>query len=311
MFKRLFQFYYETPGGTSAPGAGATPPVAEPAAQPTQPQSGAPDQGQGQGDGFRSTFFPNVPDEQWNIIAPHMENVNRHVTQLQQMVAPLRGYTPEAVQGLAQFAQQFDADPLGQWVQLARMLQQRGVVDAELDLDHLAALAAGEDPDAESATPPQIPGLDGLPPEVQQLVGTLQQQVQGLQQRLDQGDQQTQQRREDAALNAQLNWMRGELKNAQIDEALLTDQRLLAAFIAHRGNAQAAVRDLQDMRSGFLQGYVQQANPGKQRQQQQLDTSQRGVPKSGERPSNKGGRRGMFSGVSAGAEQYLRSLDKE
>jgi hypothetical protein len=276
-------------------------------AQPNEPQPGAPGQGQGQGDGFRSTFFPNVPDEQWNLIAPHMENVNKHVTQLQQRFAPLNGYTPEAVQGLAQFAQQFDADPVGQWVSLARMLQQRGTLDPDLDLDHLEALVMGQEPPNEGGAAPNgngavAPTLDGLPPEVVQMMTGLQQTVEQLQNRLNQQDQTTRQRAEDAAITRNLNWMKTQLKEGGLSEELLTDERLLSAFVAHRGNAQNAVKDLMDFRSGMLQGYVQQ---GQRRTKQPLKTD--GVPASGQRPKNPSNRRGMFQGVSAAAEQYLRS----
>lgn len=308
MFNRLFQIYYETPGGASASGAGATPPVADPSAQPT-PQPGAPGQGQSQGDGFRTTFFPNVPDEQWNIVAPHLENVNKHVTQLQQTLAPLRGYTPETVQGLANFAQAFDADPVGQWVGLARMLQERGVLDPELDVDHLEALVTGQEiQDPGPAPQPMVPGFDGLPPEAQQYIAQLQQTVQQVQERLDTQDKTSQQRAEDAALARSLTWMRSQLKEAGINEELLTEQRLLASFIAHKGNASAAVKDMSDFRSGMLTGYVQQADQTQAQRRQPLDTSKNGVPPTNTRSGPT--RRGMFASVSAGAEQFIRSQDK-
>src|ERR1044072_3066602 len=89
--------FYETPGGV---GAGAAPPTGDPAQG--QPQPGAPGQGQPQG-GFRQTFFSGVPDDQWALIEPHMSNINKHIDQLQQTYAPLNGFSPQAIQGLAQF----------------------------------------------------------------------------------------------------------------------------------------------------------------------------------------------------------------
>lgn len=305
MFTFEPHIYYETPGGQSAPGTAQAGGAPGNGAQPAPPQPGAPGQGQGQDQGFRQTFFPNVPDEQWGLIEPHVTNINRHVTQLQQRYAPFNGYTPEAVQGLANFAQAFDADPVGQWVGMARMLQQRGVLDPDLDIDHLESLLNDEEPGGPEGGA-QMPQVEGLPPEVQELIGGLHQTVQQLQQRLDSQDQRTTQRTQDAALQRNLTWMREQLKGTGIDEKLLTEERLLASFIAHRGNAQSAVKDLSDFRSGMLQGYVEQ---GQQRQRQPLQTKN-GIPQSGKRPT--GGRRGMFGGdVSAAAEQYLRTQGNE
>lgn len=303
LHNRLGFVVYEAPGGVAGPAA-ATPPA---------PQPGAPGQGpEGQGQGFRDQYFPNVPDEQWAIMEPHLQNVNRHVTQTEQRFAPLASYTPEQVQGLASFADAFDRDPRGQWLQLGTLLQRSGVIDADLDLEYLAALAAGEDPDeGQPGGQPngngnqQIPNVEDMPPWAQQLF----QEVQQLRGGFDQSQQQSQQVRERAALNHTLTHMRGQLKESGIPEELLTDQRLTASFIAHGGNAQLAIKDLQDMRTGLLKGVTNppQPRPG----QRELDLPH-GAP-STTKPASKGTpRRGMFDReTSVAAEQYVARAARE
>src|SRR4051794_22064140 len=102
------------PGGS--PGGGQ--PAGQPVGAPT-PNAQPGSQGGGQG-GFRGTFFQNVPDEVWAQIEPHVGSINQHVTQLQQRYAPFKGYRDEDLQGLANFSQAFDRDPVGQWLNMAR-----------------------------------------------------------------------------------------------------------------------------------------------------------------------------------------------
>lgn len=294
---KLFSpIYYETPAGvTGGAGAPGTP-------QPTTPQSGAPDQGQGQGNPFRQQHFANVPDEHWALIEPHMGGINKHVTQMEQRYAPFRGYTPEAVQGLAQFAQAYDQNPIGAWIQTARALQTSGILDNDIDLDYLEALTNGEDPDA-------APAGGAVPPPGQQQGEQIPAWAQTLTQRLEAmeqgftGFQQTQQQRQqDAAINRQVSWMKSQLQEAGVTEDLLTEERLLSSFIVHRGNAQAAVKDLMDFRTGLLKGVVP-TNPAASRQEKNLDLPN-GAPQTGVK-SGPRKTRGMFRDVTAAAEQAL------
>jgi hypothetical protein len=298
LHNRLGFVAYEVPGGTAGGGA-PTPPA---------PQPGAPGQGpEGQGDAFRQQYFSNVPDEQWALIEPHLQNVNRHVTQTEQRFAPLKNYTPEAVQGLAQFAETFERDPRGQWLQLGTLLQQRGLIDQDVDLEYLAAIAAGEDPDDggdPNANGNGMPAVQDMPPWAQQLA----RQVEELSGGFNQFQQNSQQARENAALTRQMGWMKGQLKESGIPEELLTDQRLMSSFIAHGGNAQLAVKDLQDMRTGLLKGVANptQPKPG----QRQLDLPN-GAPPSPPRQSGSA-RRGMFNKeTSTAAEQFVRRAAQE
>lgn len=296
--------YFSAPG---APVGGGGDPAQASAQQgqptPQPPQPGAPGQGQGQGDGFRQQYFPNVPDEVWGQIEPHLQGVNRHVTQLEQRYSPFKGYTPEAVQGLAEFAQAFDRDPLGQWIRLAHALQQQGRLDPDIDLDHLAALAAGQDPDAVDSG--QTLQGDEVPPWAQQFLER--------QDRLEQGFtqyQQTQrQRAEDHALKRQLDHMKSEMKKGGIPEEIITNEYLLSGYIAHRGNAQKAVESAVNMRNQMLKGFT--GDPAQQQQQQRdkdLDLPN-GAPKTGKRSGSRG--RGMFAEANRAAEQALRRAAQE
>lgn len=297
--RNLFQpiFLHETPSGVPSGGA--------PPAQPTTPSQPQPvqGQGQGQGDGFRSTFFPNVPDEHWQLIEPHIGGVNRHVTQLQQRYAPFNSYTPEAVQGLARFAEAFEQNPTAQWIVMARALQQNGQLDPDLDLDHLESLITGQQQQEDPSS--SVGGLEGVPPQIAQMLEQQQQVIQQLQERLDKGDMTQRQSIEDQALKRTMGWMKTQLKNAGVDETLLTDQRLMGMFISHGGNPQAAIQDAIQYRTALLGGVVPDPKQQSQKQELKLDNGVPPVRNEGARKPSGGNRRGMFAGVSAAAQQSL------
>lgn len=302
MFRNLFPIFYETPGG-SAPGGAPTP----------TPQPGAPGQGQGQGAGFRQTFFPNVPDDQWATIEPHVQGINQHVTQMEQRYAPFKGYTPEAVQGLAEFSAAFDRDPLGQWIRLAQVLQMQGRIDPDLDLEHLAKSAAGQWDDDEDEPAPGGPLLPGQQPDPRDTqIKELQAQVQQLVQMFTQDKQTSRQRVEDAALNRQLAHLKSELVKAGYPEEALSQESLLSSYIAHRGNVANAITAATNQRNAILQGFT--ADPASRQQQQKdknLDLPNGTPPVPKERQSaSRGRRRGMFADVEAAAEQALAAADR-
>lgn len=301
VLKSWKQFLFETPAGATGGAAPAAQPVAPGTSQPTQGQ-GLPGQQQGQDQGFRNTFFQGVPDEQWAQLEPHVGRMNQHFTQLQQRYAPFSSYTPEAVQGLARFAEAFEADPAGQWITLARALQGQGKLDRDLDLDHLESLLTGQQ--QQQTQQQQVPqGLDPNDPKDALIMQ--------MQQKLDEVDgwrqkQETsgRQRVEDAALNKSIGWMTEQLKAAGIDEALLTRQRMIAQFVGHGGNAQAAVQDALEYRNAIMGGIV--PDPTAQKKAATLALPN-GAPKlpAERRPAAQATRRGMFSSVSGAAEQFL------
>lgn len=260
LLKRLAVLtFFENPdpagGGAGTPGGGTA--VAD-------GQGQAPG---GEDAGFRQ-YFPNVPDEHWALVQPHIGQIEAHTTQLQQQLAPYKqlsesGYTPEILQGLVNFDQQFNGQPLSTWLELGTTLQQQGLLDKDVDLEYLAAIAQGEDPDAGSALEGN-PGAEPLAPQdaqTQQLLGTIEQ----LQARIDQMEsglqseaQQRQEKIQDQVLERRLTQMREALTKSGWPEELLSDEYLTAQVITARGDYQAATRSLMDQRSALLKGFVAQ-----------------------------------------------------
>lgn len=269
LFPHIFTQYFETPDPAGGGGAGTA----------TEPSTGQQPQGQPQsqgGAGFRQ-YFPNVPDEQWALIEPHLGQVQAYTTQLEQSAAPLKqilnqGYTPETITGLVNFDQQFSRDPLGMWLRLGEQLQQgqngqQPAIHPDVDLEYLAALARGEDPDAGSAPTPGFPGADGADPsqganpQVDQLVQLVQQQqaeIQRLGQELQQDRVQRQTQVQDAVFDRRMAAMREALKQGGWPEETLTDESLASAVIAQRGDFAKATKALLDQRSTLLKGFTQQ-----------------------------------------------------
>jgi hypothetical protein len=234
-------------------GGGGAAPGAQPGGAPTPtPQPGS--QGPGQGGGFREQFFPNVPDEHWALIEPHISGVNQHVTQLQQRYAPFKGYRDEDLQGLAQFSTAFDQDPLGQWIRMAKGMQAAGVMSEDLDIEHLASLLSEQGPGPAPQQPPnaQQPPQGDMPPWAQALVQRIDQLEGGVNQ-----DRTTQRQQvEDAVLKRQIATIKGEMQKGGIAEGMFSEESILAAYIAHRGNAQAAAKSFVDARNAILKGYT-------------------------------------------------------
>lgn len=234
------------PGG----GGGGGQPAGQPAGAPTPgAQPGSQDNGQG---GFRGTFFQNVPDEVWSQIEPHIGNINQHVTQLQQRYAPFKDYRDEDLQGLATFSQAFDRDPLGQWMRMAQALQNSKILNEDIDLEHLQALVSGQMPDEGNGQPPQ--GGEQIPLWAQQL----QKELADLKGGVEKNQTQTRQQVEDAVLNRQLTAMKAGLKKVGFPDDAVSQEALLSSYIAHRGNAQAALQSFVQMRNNLLKGFTKQ-----------------------------------------------------
>lgn len=254
--------FFETPDLPSGGGAGTPADGTAPTGQGQTPA--------GENAGFRQ-YFPNVPDEHWALIEPHVGQIESHTTQLSQQLAPFKqlvdaGYTPEVLTGLVNFDQQFNGAPLNTWLQLGTTLQQQGLLDKDVDLEYLAAIAAGEDPDAGSA-----PGLstgaelEGQPQDAhtQQLLSTiqaLQEQVNQLQTDRQNDVRTRDEQIQDRVLETRMTQMREALTKSGWPEELLTDQDLTARVIAHRGDFQAATKSMIDQRSALLKGFTQERN---------------------------------------------------
>lgn len=295
-----------------AGGGGGGQPGGTPSGAPT-PNAQPGSQGGGQGGGFREQFFPNVPDEVWGQVEPHVRNVQGHVTQLEQRYAPFKSYRDEDLQGLANFSTAFDRDPVGQWLRIAQVLQQNGQLDEELDLEHLAAIVTGTMPDEQPAT--QQPSQNGdVPPWAQQLMQRLDKLEGGVNQFTSSHRQQV----EDAVLQRQLTTMKDGLKKAGFPDDAVSQEQLLAAYIAHRGNAQAALQSFVGMRTNLLKGFTRQGRPGTQPAPNQASGDNNDLELTNGVPPVRQPRRGsgprnsvVDSKTKAAAEQYLRTQGSE
>lgn len=267
-------------------------------------------------------YFPNVPDEHWALMEPHVGQFEGFVTQLQQQVAPMkaltdRGYTPERLQGLVNFESKFASKPLDTWLEMGQMLQQPGengapaAIDPDVDLEYLAAIARGEDPDATPGVPQGQPGAvpqGQMTPELQSAYEQIQQLTQTVSQ-LQQGFQQDQVQRQtaiqDQFYNGRMTQMKDALKKGGWPEELLTDENLGAHVITHRGNFQTATQALLDQRTSLLKGIRDpNLNPN------QPTTLPNGAPQSRTREVPRRDRSDPFKQGTRNAEARLKRLNQ-
>jgi hypothetical protein len=211
---------------------------------------------------------------------------------LEQRTAAFKGYTPTQVQGLANFAKQFDANPMAMWLQMAAGLQQRGILHEDLDLEALQAVVRGEDPDNGQGFEQE----GELPEWAQPLMQFKDEYEQSKQQEQQRAVEKTQ----DEALAKQLMKFQQELKAAGIPEQnLLPEKKMLAALLMHNGNLANAVREEVEYRNSLLKGVTQTKDP--------LEVDK--VPPHTKQPKRNS--RSFFGDASVGAEQYLRQAAKE
>jgi hypothetical protein len=242
--------------------------------------------------------------------------VQGHVTQLEQRYAPFKGYRDQDLQGLAEFSTAFDNDPVGQWIRMAQGLQQatgpngQPLLNPDLDVEHLAALAMGqlgnEEPQGGAPQPPN--GGEEMPPWAQQLNQRLDQLEGGVNQFTTSHRQQV----EDAVLHRQVEGMKQQLTQAGFPEEALSEEGLLSTYIAHRGNVNAAVQNMVQMRMALLKGFTQPNGDPTQGKPSGGDNDlnlPNGAPEA--RVSRKAGRRSsMINGnTRAAALQFMKSQE--
>lgn len=250
-------------------------------------------------------MFPNVPQEHRPLLEPHLrEHVLPHVTQMQQQLAPFKpftdaGVTAEDAAGLLKFAQDYEQDPLTLWVRMGQALQQDQKIHEDVDFEALAKLIRGEEIEDE----PEPIANGQLTPEMQAIVAPLQQQIQSLQSRLDATDQMTEQQRQDAMLEQTKTQIRTALTEAGVKPELVTDELIVGAIFANRGNPQAAEKTLVDYWSGSAQARL---DPGKPNGRRELvaeppPTPPRASTRRGGSPADE------FTKARGAAAQYLTS----
>lgn len=243
--------YCETPDPGSG-GAGGT--AVAPGAVQSEPGQGAPAENGSQN--FWG-LFPNVPEEHRSMLEPHLRAIQGEVGRLQEAHAPFKDYNPQEVQGLVQFDARFRSDPVGTWMDMAKMMQEQGALHEDLDLDTLAAVARGEDiPDEEDGT--VEPGIEGLDPAVARHIQEMQARLDAFEERDQQRTVQQQTAVQDRLLETQKGKMKETLVKAGYPEELLTDQRIIASIIAHRGQISAATQSMMEERNAILKGFTQQ-----------------------------------------------------
>ena len=291
-------------GGGGAPAQGqGNPNPAQPAAAGQGP--GAPQQA-----GFNWGLFPSVPEDQRPVLEPHLKEVQGHTTRLEQQLAPFKpliegGYSPQDIQGVVRFSQEYDKNPLNAWLGMAQQLQQAGVIHDDLDFDQLVRVVQGQVGGQEETLP-----VEGVPPELQQFIQQQNEQIKQMAQELQQlkgGFQQTQQQTNQAVgqrmLAKTLETMRETLEGDGYPKEALTDRVLNGAIVYARGNAAEATKYLQEQRSGILKGFTDTRGqqPGK-------PTLPNGVPPSPSKPVVRGD--DGWGEAQAGAADFLKRQNR-
>lgn len=238
--------YCETPDPGSGGAGGVTP----------APGAVDPGTAPATGDSQFWGLFPNVPEDQRSALEPHLRAVQSEVGRLQEAHAPFRDMNPQEVQGLVQFDANFRSNPVGTWMDMAKMMQDQGAIHADLDLETLLAVATGQEvADDEAAV--ETGGLEGLDPAVAAHIQRLQARVDEFDQRDQQRTVQQQTQLQDRLLETQKGRMKAALVKAGYPEGLLTDELLISSIIAHRGLPSKAVETLLAQRNEILKGFTQ------------------------------------------------------
>ena len=286
----------------------ATPGQGAPAAgvQPGAPGQGdAAGQSTAAGKGADAAFnwgnFPDVPVEQQELLEPHLRNVQGHVTKLESQYAPYKGLTesvsPDQVENLLGFLDQYAQDPVSTWLGMAQEMGQSNQLPQGVTFEAIQALMQGQQEQGAPGQQAQPGQEEEVPPWAQELQSRLAQQDQA---------QQQQQQAQDEAEQAQIldqakTGIRAQLTQGQITEEQVSDEMVVAAIIANNGDEQAAATMLTQMRQNFLAGFANNQTGGPK--EPAVEGKLPGAPKQG-----KSGRKdpdGFGSEANASARQRL------
>jgi hypothetical protein len=246
-------------------------------------------------------MFPDVPEEQRPLLEPHLKQVQGHVTQLEQQLAPFKpaldqGVDPQELPVLLNFNRQFNSDPTGTWLAMARNMLQEGALPEHLDLEALEEAVRGEAPMQEEGEyegegeyeEGEEPGyVQDLRDELEELRGMSMQDRQERQQQVS-----------DRLFNQALENMRSQLKEAGVDDESMPEEPLLvASIITSQGDPQKALQSILGFREASLKGLTRKANGGKELEMP------KGAPKSPEKRESGGD---SMREASIAAEQALK-----
>lgn len=247
-----------------------------------------------QGDGFNWGNFPDVPEAQRELLAPHLTNIQGHVTRMEQASAPYKGLMgmvgPDEVENLVGFLNGFSNDPVATTLGMLRSEIEGGKITQEQVQELFGGqqtLAPGQQAQPAATETEQVPEW-----------------AKALQARFEQEDAQKaqdEQARQQAELDqtwetAKTN-IRAQLTQSGIPDTLISEEMLQAAVIATNGDEAAAIAMFSQLRDGFLGEFTNdKTRPGGQ-------PRVRGdVPKPAAKPQRRGD---GFDDARTGAKQLL------
>lgn len=197
--------------------------------------------------GFNWGLFPDVPEEQRPLLEPHLKKVQGHVTKLEQEHAPFKDLQSEQVQGLVQFEQAFNQDPMGVWLEMGKQLAASDML-GELDIDAVASIAAGEDVGDDEGE--EVEGGEEGDDQYTMLAA----EIEEMKRQQQQAEQQRRQTIEQQLLARQIAKMQDQLKEAGAEN--VPEQLLVASIISNNGNIDEAVGQLTGFRDSTLKGFA-------------------------------------------------------
>jgi hypothetical protein len=299
-------------GSAGAPPAQGAPPAAQPPASGQGASGQGQSTGQSQGSSFNWGLFPSVPENQRELLQPHLTNVLGHVTRMEQQYAPYKGLLdaiqPDQVQGLLQFIDNYNSSPLETWMGLGQSLQQDGTIqNPNFSIEALQALVQAQQEAGMGGAQGQMGDMGDMPPWAQAMQQSLQSLTQFMdtQQQAQQAQQQAEmQRQNDAMLTEARGQIRAQLTAAGIPDGIISDEDITSALITHQGDMNAVVQRFTSLRDAFTGNFVNTNANG-----------QRPLTINGAPPQAPGGglkeKKGDgFRSASKAAEQYLMQANQ-
>jgi hypothetical protein len=295
-------------GSAGAPPAQGAPPAAQPPASGQGASGQGQPTGQAQGSSFNWGLFPNVPENQRELLQPHLTNVLGHVTRMEQQYAPYKGLLdaiqPDQVQGLLQFIDNYNSNPLETWMGLGQSLQQDGTIqNPDFSIEALQALVQQQ----QQAQAQGQPGEMGdMPPWAQAMQQSLQGVTQYIesQQQAEQARQQAEaQRQNEAMLTEARGQIRAQLTAAGIPEGAVTDADITASLISRQGDMNAVIQGFTQFRDNLLGNFTNTNANGQK--PLAINGAPPQAPKGGLRAKPGDG----FRTATQGAEQFLRQAN--
>jgi hypothetical protein len=245
-------------------------------------------------------LFPNVPENQRELLQPHLTNVLGHVTRMEQQYSPYKGLmdqvTPDQVQNLLTFLNNYSTDPVATWLGLAQSLQDEGLIqNPQFSVDQIQGLLAAQGPEAQM-------DMGDVPPWAQQMMTDQQSVMQYINQQQQAESERAaadESRQQEALLTEAKTTIRDNLRASGVPDELVNDEQIVAALIVHKGDITMAAQSFTGLRDGFLKDFTTNNANGSRSPTIRGETPQ--APKEGLRP--RGG--DAFREASLGAQQFL------